>query len=170
MEQVVIIVILITGFIIIGYLVNRKQKPSNDILEYLRTTNNRLENQGKSFNERLDTATQVISSVQRNIGEMSEIGRSMKDLQEFLQSPKLRGNIGEQVLNELLGQSLPKNSFNLQYEFKSGVKVDAAIKTSGGIIPIDSKFPMTNYRRFASSKTEQERKEALSLFARDVRK
>src|SRR5258708_18147071 len=101
MEQILIIIILVVGFIVTIYLINKKQKPSNDLLEYLKTTNNRLENQGKSFNERLDNATQVISSVQRNIGEMSEIGRSMKDLQEFLQSPKLRGNIGEQVLNEL---------------------------------------------------------------------
>ncbi len=170
MDLVIILIALIIGFIAIAILVSRKQKPSNDLLEYLRTTNNRLENQGKSFNERLDNATQVISSVQRNIGEMSEIGRSMKDLQEFLQSPKLRGNIGEQVLNELLGQSLPKNSFNLQYEFKSGVKVDAAIKTSGGIIPIDSKFPMVNYRRYVLAKGEEESKVARIDFEKDVKK
>jgi DNA recombination protein RmuC len=84
-------------------------------LEYLRTTNNRLDSQGMDFNQRLDNATRVISEVQKNIGEMSEIGRSMKDLQEFLQSPKLRGNMGEQVLNEMLKQNLPKSSFNLQY-------------------------------------------------------
>ena len=164
MEQILIIIILVVGFIVTIYLINKKQKPSNDLLEYLKTTNNRLESQGKSFNERLDNATQVISQVQRNIGEMSEIGRSMKDLQEFLQSPKLRGNIGEQVLKELLGQSLPKNSFNLQYEFKSGVKVDAAIKTSGGIIPIDSKFPMENFRKMMKDKVYAKD------FERDVRK
>ncbi len=164
MDLFIILLVLICGFIGIAYLINKKQKPSDDILEYLKTTNNRLEGQGRDFNQRLDNATQVISSVQRNIGEMSEIGRSMKDLQEFLQSPKLRGNIGEQVLNELLGQSLPKNSFNLQYEFKSGVKVDAAIKTSGGIIPIDSKFPMENFRKM--SKDHAFAKD----FERDVRK
>ena len=170
MDLIVILVTLIIGFIAIGYLINKKQKPSNDILEYLRTTNNRLDQQGQNFNQRLDNATNVISQVQRNIGEMSEIGRSMKDLQEFLQSPKLRGNIGEQVLNELLGQSLPKNSFNLQYEFKSGVKVDAAIKTSAGIVPIDSKFPMANFRAMNNSKLETVKRQAAKDFERDVRK
>ena len=164
MEWVTILLVIIVGFVSIGYLINKKQKPSNDILEYLKTTNTRLDKQGQNFNERLDNATHVISQVQRNIGEMSEIGRSMKDLQEFLQSPKLRGNIGEQVLNELLGQSLPKNSFNLQYEFKSGVKVDAAIKTSGGIITIDSKFPMENFRKMMKDKVYAKD------FERDVRK
>jgi len=82
----------------------------------------------------------------------------MKDLQEFLSSPKLRGNIGEQVLKELLKQFLPKESFDLQYTFKSGEKVDAAIKTSGGIIPVDSKFPMENFRKMSGDGDDASKK------------
>ncbi len=145
--DLVLIALITLGFFVLAYLVTRKQNPSNDLLEYLKTTNTRLNEQGQNFNQRLDNATRVIADVQRNIGEMSEIGRSMKSLQEFLQSPKLRGNVGEHVLNEILKQTMPKNSFNLQYAFKSGNKVDVAIKTSGGIIPIDSKFPMENFRK-----------------------
>ncbi len=124
----------------------------------------------KTLNERLDNAARVISQVQKNIGEMSEIGRGMKDLQEFLRSPKLRGNIGEQVLKELLGQMLPKQSFHLQYTFKSGVIVDAAIKTSAGIIPVDSKFPMENFRAMAGAKDEAEKKAREKEFINDVKK
>ena len=134
-------------------LVFKKEKTSPELLEYLKTTNQRLERQGESFNQRLDNAAKVISGVQRNIGEFSEIGRGMKDLQQFLASPKLRGNIGEQVLKELLKQFLPQESFNLQYPFKAGEKVDAAIKTSAGIIPVDSKFPMENFRKMQEDKT-----------------
>jgi|SRR5581483_648123 len=141
------ILLIILGFSIIAYLITRKQRPSEDLLEYLRTTNNRLNEQNLNFNQRLDNATRVIAGIQKNIGEIGEIGRSMKSLQEFLQSPKLRGNIGEQVLNEILKTTLPRDSFNLQYVFKSGAKVDVAIKTSGGIIPIDSKFPMENFKK-----------------------
>ncbi|MEK7169061.1 MAG: DNA recombination protein RmuC [Patescibacteria group bacterium] len=139
-----IIVLILVTFLIVLVL---KQKPSGDLVEWLRSTGQRLEVQNKSFNERLDHAARVIGDVNKNIGEFSEIGRGMKDLQEFLSSPKLRGNIGEQVLKELLKQFLPNESFNLQYTFKSGEKVDAAIMTSGGIIPIDSKFPLENFRK-----------------------
>ena len=145
METLLLIIILI-AIIVLGYLI-LKQRPSNDLVEWLRSTGQRLEVQNKSFNERLDHATKVIGDVNRNIGEFSEIGRGMKDLQEFLSSPKLRGNMGEQVLKELLKQFLPNESFNLQYTFKSGEKVDAAITTSAGIIPVDSKFPMENFRK-----------------------
>jgi DNA recombination protein RmuC len=166
----IFIIILIIGFGIIIYLISRKPKTSNEILEYLKSTNTRLDQQSSSFNQRLDNAARVISDVQKNIGEMSEIGRSMKDFQELLQSPKLRGNVGEHILTEILTQNLPKSSFNLQYAFKSGNKVDVAIKTSGGIIPVDSKFPMENFRRMNAAKTDEDKRLAGKDFERDVRK
>ena len=170
MEPIIILLIIIIGFVILGYLISKKQRPSNELLEYLKTTNVRLNEQSKTFNERLDNAARVIGEVQKNIGEMSEIGRGMKELQDFLKSPKLRGNIGEQVLKELLLQMLPKQSFHLQYTFKSGEKVDAAIKTSAGIIPVDSKFPMENFRKMNGAKDEAEKKLFEREFVRDVKR
>ena len=78
--------------------------------------------------------------------------------------------IGEQVLKELLAQMLPKQAFHLQYSFKSGEKVDAAIQTSAGIIPIDSKFPMENFRRLNAASGDTEKKTAMRDFERDVRR
>ncbi|KKQ55582.1 MAG: hypothetical protein US95_C0026G0007 [Candidatus Woesebacteria bacterium GW2011_GWB1_38_5] len=170
-------VLIVVGFVVIILYINKKlneladkQKPSSELLEYLKTTNIRLDAQGKAFNERLDNAAKVIGGLQKNIGEMSEIGRGMRELQDFLKNPKLRGNIGEQILNELLKQYLPKESFNLQYVFKSGEKVDAAIKTSAGIIPVDSKFPMENFRKISKADTDEERKTYNKLFESDVKK
>lgn len=171
MDPIIILIIVLAALVVIAIFINRKltdlkesQKPSDELLEYLKTTNVRLNEQSKNFNERLDNAARVIGQVQKNIGEFSEIGRGMKDLQEFLSSPKLRGNVGEQVLKELLKQFMPKESFNLQYAFKSGEKVDAAIKTSGGIIPIDSKFPMENFRKMQTDPAYKKE------FVRDVKK
>jgi DNA recombination protein RmuC len=101
---------------------------------------------------------------------MAEIGRGMRELQEFLRSPKLRGAIGEQVLKELLRQTLPKQAFFLQHPFKSGVIVDAAIKTEAGLIPIDSKFPMENFKKMMAADSEQERKKYTRQFVSDVKK
>ena len=180
--------LLLGGLALIGFLINKKlsdfgekTKPSEELLEWLRSTSQRMDEQNKTFtgaiqsstkvlNERLDNAARVIAAVQRNIGEMSEIGRGMKDLQEFLRSPKLRGNIGEQILKELLGQMLPKASFHLQYAFKSGAIVDAAIKSAAGIIPVDSKFPMENFRRLASAENETQKSQMEKDFVRDVKK
>lgn len=188
-SEIYLVLVLVLGLVaVLAFWLNKKisglaekSSPSSEILEWLKSTSQRMDDQNKLFsqslhsstkslNERLDNAARVISQVQRNIGEMSEIGRGMKDLQEFLRSPKLRGNIGEQVLKELLAQMLPKQSFHLQYAFKSGAMVDAAIKTAAGIIPVDSKFPMENFRKMMAAKNEMEKKEAEKEFVRDVKK
>lgn len=188
MDPIIVLVVFIAAILVVGFLINKKlsdlkenQKPSEELLEIIkmlqygskedrRILMDSLQRNTESLNERLDNAARVITQVQKNIGEMSEIGRGMKDLQDFLRSPKLRGNVGEQVLKELLGQFLPKQSFNLQYTFKSGEKVDAAIKTSAGIIPVDSKFPMENFRKMMSSQTEAEKKIYEKDFEGDVKR
>ncbi|PJC28253.1 hypothetical protein CO054_01020 [Candidatus Shapirobacteria bacterium CG_4_9_14_0_2_um_filter_39_11] len=175
-EIYLISALIILTLAIAVYLINKKlgeikeaTKPDETLKEWLKSQQEASQSMSKAINERLDNAARVIGQVQRNIGEMSEIGRGMKDLQEFLRSPKLRGNIGEQVLKELLGQMLPKQSFHLQYTFKSGATVDAAIKTASGIIPIDSKFPMENFRKMLAAKTEEEKKMVEKEFVRDVK-
>ena len=187
MDPTITLIIVLAALVILTIFINKKlsdlkeaQKPSDELLEIIKMLQSgskddrkvlldSLQRNTESLNERLDNAARVISSVQKNIGEFTEIGRGMKDLQEFLRSPKLRGNVGEHILKELLGQFLPKNSFNLQYTFKSGDKVDAAIKTSGGIIPIDSKFPMENFRKMSGEGSDSEKKLYEKEFVRDVK-
>lgn len=173
----VVIILLILGLIVIRYWFNQleeKTKLSDELVEWLKssTTNidQRLSTSMEMFNTRLDNAAKIISQVQKNIGEFSEIGRSMKDLEEFLRSPKLRGNIGEQVLKDLLKQYFPNQSYQLQYGFKSGDRVDAVIKTSQGIIPIDSKFPMENFRKYMKVINEKEKSQLKKEFVSDVKK
>jgi len=129
-----------------------------------------LQENSRQLNDRLDRATDVIRDVNREVGKMSEIGRNMEELQEFLKSPKIRGNIGEQVLKDLIAQIFPKNSFYLQYQFKTGDKVDAAIKTDAGILPIDSKFPMENFQKYVRAREEQTKDMYKKEFIKDVKK
>lgn len=127
-------------------------------------------NQNKVIGERLDRAAQVMLGVKQQIGEMTELGRGMRELQEFLRSPKLRGQIGEAVLKDLLGQALPKQHFHLQYAFPSGEIVDAALKLEQGIIPIDAKFPMENFRKMAKAESEKDKETHRKAFTGDVKK
>jgi DNA recombination protein RmuC len=186
-EFFILIGIILLGFIILAYFLNRKlsglenKKTDQALLEWLKNMQSTISNSStetvrtlqentKQLNERLDTAARVIRDVEKEVGQMSEIGRNMRELQDFLKSPKLRGNIGEQVLKDLIAQMFPKTSFYLQYEFKSGEKVDAAIKTDAGILPIDSKFPMENYQKMTKATEKAEKQSFEKDFVRDVRK
>jgi DNA recombination protein RmuC len=180
-----ILAVILAGFGITLILLRRwlSEKPQTDtaLTEWLKSMQatvqgsssdvaKLLQENTRQLNDRLDNAARVISSVQKNLGEMSEVGKGIKTLQEFLQSPKLRGNIGEQVLSDMIGQTFPKNAFHLQYSFKSGVKADAVLKTDAGLLCIDSKFPMTNFNLMIKGETEAERKQAKKDFITDVKK
>ncbi len=194
-EIYLIAALIIAGLGLIAWLINHKlsrlsesvksdenllkvietlQKGTSDLQKGLqnqsKTISNTLHQSTKTLNERLDNAARFIAQVSKEVGQMSEIGRSMKDLQEFLKSPKLRGNIGEEVLKDLISQMFPKNSFHLQYSFKSGEKVDAALKTDAGLLPIDSKFPMENFQRMVKAETKTERIKIKRTFTADVKK
>jgi len=110
------------------------------------------------------------SKMAYELGKVQEVGHNIKEFQEFLRSPKLRGNIGEQILRDLLEQMLPKENFSLQYQFHEGQIVDAIVKTNQGIIPIDSKFPMENFRLMQKSKDNAEKDIVKRNFARDIKK
>ncbi|MDO8657865.1 MAG: hypothetical protein Q7K55_03940, partial [Candidatus Levybacteria bacterium] len=118
MQLLLIAFFILSGFLITLYFLNKKisdlsnNKSDAALLEWLKSMESSvhlsstnmvktLQENSKQLNERLDRAATVIQGVGREVGQMSEIGRSMKELQDFLKSPKLRGNIGEQVLKDL---------------------------------------------------------------------
>lgn len=136
---------------------------SSDLVQWLKTSN-------LSVDQKLTKNLEIFASVQKTIGEFSEIGRSMKELQEYLTSPKLRGNIGEHVLKELLAQNFPKSSYKLQYHFKTGSIVDAVLITSQGLIPIDSKFPIDSFKKIAKTTNKDEIAAIKKDFVRDAKK
>lgn len=129
-----------------------------------------LQENSKQLNQRLDKAAEVIGGVQKNLGAMQEASRYLKDLHQILQAPKLRGNIGEQVLYDLLKQHFPVESVKLQHTFRSGEKVDALIVTAEGSVPVDSKFPLESFKRYLTLTDGVERERAAKEFARDVKK
>src|SRR3989338_6445828 len=197
-DFIILVISILAGFGFLAWLVKKElaklseKKEVNTLTEWLKTMQASIEHTNKTLNdamrgstsdvakllqsntkqlnERLDTAARVIGDLKKNLGEMSEVGRGIKSLQEFLQSPKLRGNIGEQVLKDMIGQTFPKNSFHLQYSFKSGVKVDAVLKTDAGLLCIDSKFPMENFNTMHKGETEALRNMAGKNFVSDLKK
>lgn len=136
-----------------------------------------LQNVDKNVNTRLDAAAKVIGDVHRKLGEVHETTKQVQEtakdissLQDILRAPKLRGGMGELFLGDLLNQVLPHNHYEEQYRFKSGEKVDAVIKLKGGLVPVDSKFPLENFKRVVEAKDDASRLAAKKQFVRDVKK
>jgi DNA recombination protein RmuC len=131
----------------------------------------------QSLGDRLDNAARVVGQVQRSLGGLEEanrkiyeVGKDIASLQEILRAPKLRGGLGEFLLEDLLGQILPSQHYSTQYAFRSGEKVDAVIRLGNCLVPVDAKFPLENFKRILEADNDEERNRGKRQFSADVRK
>ncbi len=131
---------------------------------------------GSGVQRELQHVTQVVGNVQGKLGQLSEatqrvadVGKDIAGLEQILKSPKVRGGLGETLLEQLLAEILAPNNFDLQHPFRSGDKVDAVVRISGRLVPIDAKFPLENFRRMLAEPEEERRHAFRKAFTRDVK-
>jgi DNA recombination protein RmuC len=135
----------------------------------LNSMNEKIDQTQKDINSRLDNAAKVIYGVQKELGTVQERFKTFEEFNDLLH-PKMRGNLGEEILEDMLAQSFSPEHYQMQYRFKDNSVVDAVVKTRGGIIPIDSKFPLENFQQMNRAETEADRAKKAKEFAKAVRK
>ncbi|MCM8784659.1 MAG: DNA recombination protein RmuC [Candidatus Omnitrophica bacterium] len=118
-----------------------------------------LDTKLEQLNKRFADTTGLITDLNLKVGQLSKSAEELRKLNEELKtaltSPKLGGNIGEQILENMLKNILPKEVYKLQYFISPGNTVDAAIFIENKFIPIDAKFPVMSYKRMVNSKEEE---------------
>ena len=146
---------------------NERMRESGDLAQRSQT----------ALGTRLDHATQVVGEVQRGLGELREatarvyeVGRDVASLQDILRAPKLRGGLGELWLADLLSQVLPVEHYTLQHTFRSGERVDAVVRLGQGLVPVDAKFPLEDFRRLLQATDDEERQRSRRAFIARVKK
>ncbi|MGZ3661043.1 MAG: DNA recombination protein RmuC [Bdellovibrionota bacterium] len=127
---------------------------SQQLNERMKETSSTLSSTQAAVGQRLDNAAALVSSVERKLGALEEsskriyaLGEGLQELRDVLKSPKLRGNMGEFFLEDLLRQILPPEHYSMQYPFKSGETVDAVILLGDAQVCVDSKFPLESFTR-----------------------
>jgi DNA recombination protein RmuC len=128
-----------------------------------------------TLTQSLQSSQQVLSRLNTQIGElqgtnkqMLQLGTDVRRLEDILSSPKLRGQMGEWSLENLLTQILPKDSYKLQYTFKDGKTVDAAIQLPEFLVPVDAKFPLPSFEKVVKAETDSEKTKLRKQFLKDV--
>ena len=122
----------------------------------------------QSTSETLNKLHSQIGQVITASGQMQKVGDEVKRLQEILASPKLRGNLGEWSLDNLLSQILPQAGYQLQFGFKDGQKVDALVKLADYSVPIDAKFPLASFELLLKAESDDEKAKLRRQFHNDV--
>ncbi len=158
-------------------LFNQTQKMiSGQLTAILNSVSENLtKTQGNIIAQLSHTGT-VVQDVQKKLGaleettrQLREIGQDISSLQDILRAPKLRGNLGEYLLEDLLRQIFPAENFQMKYSFKSGQQVDAVIRLGQGLIPVDAKFPLESFQRLVAAGSEEEKRGCKREFIRSVK-
>jgi len=132
---------------------------TNSINSSTSQLNSNLDSKLEQLNKRLADTTGLITNLNLRVGELSksaeELRKVNEELKTALTSPKLGGDIGEQILENMLKNVLPQEIYKLQYLISPGNRVDAAIFIENRFIPVDAKFPVISYKKMANSKDEE---------------
>ena len=153
-----------------------QQELREQLMAVQRLVQENLSSTQGQITSRLQESNQIILQIQEKLGvleittkNIQDISKDISSLQDILRAPKLRGNIGEYLLEKLLQDVLPKDKYEMQYRFKNGIIVDAVIKLGDRLVPIDSKFPLESFQRLLVAKDELEKKNAQSEFVKSLK-
>ena len=180
-----ILIIALLGVVI--YLLTRPKGGSdlNDELKEIRkemTTAREksmesMQKQWEIGNRKVEETNKIIREVTTQLEKVHADSEHVKNvktqlgkLTDVLANPKQRGVLGEYFLETLLKNVFQPNQYKIQYKFKNGDVVDAAIFIKDKIVPIDSKFSLENYNRIVEEEDSGKREELEKLFKQDLKK
>ncbi|OGZ19070.1 MAG: hypothetical protein A2175_01975 [Candidatus Nealsonbacteria bacterium RBG_13_42_11] len=183
MQDLFFILIVVLLVIVIFLLIKRnpQQKEEGSLImqrlnEMNQTLDNKLAESTRSMQAQFGQSARIISNVTEKLTRLDETNKQvvsfadqLRSLQDILKNPKQRGVLGEYYLETVLKNVLPPNSYQLQYPFKDGTKVDAVVFVDKRIIPIDSKFSLENYNRMVEAHDEGEKKRYENAFINDLK-
>ena len=150
------------------------QQQINDLTKNI---NQQLNNISSQFQKTTGHIGTTLGDVKENLGRMESVttqvlekAKNISNLENLLRAPKFRGGLGELFLGDLLAQILPPAHYKLQHKFKTGDMVDAIVNIGENIVPIDSKFPLENFKKYLNEENEKEKINLRKKFVSDVKK
>jgi len=185
MMQEIFLALIIVGLIIIVFLILRKkpEKQGDSLLMLQQQLNhiaqvmdNKLSESNKTIQQQYGQSVKIIRDVTERLTRLDETNKQvvnfaeqLRSLQDILKNPKQRGVLGEYYLEAVLKNVLPPGSYQMQYGFRDGAKVDAVVFMGKRIIPIDAKFSLENYNRLVEAQDTAEKKRFESAFINDLK-
>ena len=134
----------------------------------------RLEEGFKKTNETFVSVMARLATIDEAQKKIDGLTSNVVSLQELLGDKRSRGAFGEVQLENLVRNILPEIAYEFQYTFKSnGSRADCVLKLPAptGMVAVDAKFPLENYRRMLEQGLpELERAAAQRQFRGDVKK
>lgn len=137
--------------------------------------NSRLDENFEKTNKTFTSVLERLSKIDEAQKKIDGLSNDIVSLQGILTDKKTRGIFGEVNLHQILSSVFGENNkvYKMQYPLENGTIVDCMLFTPEplGMIGIDSKFPLENYRQMVDKNNSKEmRSQAEKLFKADMKK
>ena len=137
--------------------------------------NSRLDENFEKTNKTFTSVLERLSKIDEAQKKIDGLSNDIVSLQGILTDKKTRGIFGEVNLHQILSSVFGENNkvYKMQYPLENGTIVDCMLFTPEplGMIGIDSKFPLENYRQIVDKNNSKEmRSQAEKLFKADMKK
>lgn len=120
-----------------------------------------------------ETLLEKIVKVEESQSKIDCLCNNILSLQNILNDKKNRGSFGEIILNDIIYDVFGNNKkkYDIQHVLPNKNRVDVIIFNKNGNIPIDSKFPLENYKRIIDNNiVDSVKKDFIKLFKQDIKK
>ncbi len=182
---VAILLIVVVGFGVLWKLFKSQSSKKDDqsflllqnqFNELTRTIDSRLSESSRIMQGQSQVWPKILTEVTEKLTKLDETNRQvvgfadqLQKLQDILKNPKQRGVFGEYYLETLLKNAFSPNQYEMQYKFRDGEIVDAALFFGDKIIPIDSKFSLENYNRLTEEVDPLKKEQLEKSFKSDLK-
>lgn len=139
------------------------------VLKILEKSSSSMENQLKESAKIVREVTEKLTKLDETNKQVVGFAEQLQSLENILKNPKQRGILGEYSLETLLKSGFTPKSYKMQYAFKDGQIVDAALFIGEKIIPIDSKFSLENYNKIVIEKDPSKKEQLEKAFKQDLK-
>ncbi|OIQ20640.1 MAG: recombinase RmuC [Bacteriovorax sp. MedPE-SWde] len=153
-------------------------KLDSTIQDKLDRINNKVQeslNEGfKKTNETFTGIIQRLAKIDEAQKKIESLSTNVVSLQDVLTDKKSRGVFGEVQLNNLLQTVFGESGkyYHTQHKLSNGKLADAAMTLPDpiGLLCIDSKFPLENFKRMFEGTSEEAKKLARREFVKNIKK
>ena len=162
---------------------NATQHLAGSVEDLVKTVDGRLEQISGRVSERLDEGfkktNETFVSVMSRLATIDEAQKkidglttNMVSLQELLGDKRSRGAFGEVQLEGLVRNIMPPQSYFMQHTLPNGSRADCVLMLPEptGMVAVDAKFPLENYRRMFDAPGDSEKAVAQRQFKVDIKK
>lgn len=186
--QIILIILVLAGFGAVIFILSKKENKDvnqDDKLKEMRDEIGKIKDEMKGsleknleFIQKQSTETsKIVQDVTSKLEKLESTNKQvvdftgqLKNLEQVLTNSKNRGSLGEAGLEMILSNILPPGNYKMQYHFKNGEAVDAAIFIKDKILPVDAKFSLENYKRIIAEKDAIKKIELEKNFKNDLKK